>query len=459
MKHIYIFFLITFFIVETALSQNYQLVWSDEFNGTSLDQNSWTRETGGNGWGNNELEYYTDREDNSFIQDGILTIKAVKENYGNRSYTSARIKTQGKQFFKYGKIEARIKLPYGQGIWPAFWLLGENITSVGWPACGEIDIMEMIGGTSGNTSDSKVYGTAHWDQNGHASYGGNYTLSSGKFSDDFHTFAIVWDSQKITWYIDDKSYVSIDITPAALNEFQNNFFIILNLAVGGNWPGNPDGTTVFPQTMQVDYVRVYQDITEVPDINIINPIENSVIDPGTNLSIDADVQFEGTVSKVEFFQDAVKIGETIYDPYQVNLFNVSPGCYNVYAVAYTDKGYISSSKTINFKVGNNCIEAPYKIAPANIPGEIEAENFNTGGQGVAYNDNEAANNGGAYRVNEGVDIEACTDDGGGYNVGWLNPNEWMDYSVNLAIVESIMWKQGFPLTIPPEGHFILNLME
>ena len=431
MKYFYFFLLLVFSISETIFSQNYQLVWSDEFDGTSLDQNSWTKETGGSGWGNNELEYYTDRDTNCFVQNGILTIKAIKENYGNRSYTSARIKTQGKRFFKYGKIEARMKLPYSQGIWPAFWLLGENINSVGWPACGETDIMEMIGGSSGNNSDKKVYGTAHWDDNGHAQYGGSYSLPSGKFADDFHTFAIVWDPQKITWYVDDKSYVSVDITSAALSEFQNEFFIILNLAVGGNWPGNPDATTVFPQTLQVDYVRVYKDLSEVPDINIINPIKNSVIDPGTSLSIDADIQFEGTISKVDFFQGSAKIGVVINDPYQVNLYNVSPGCYNVYVVAYTDKGFNSISDTINFNVGSDCVEAPYKIVPANIPGEIEAENFNSGGQGTAYNDNDAANNGGAYRPNEGVDIQDCTDDGGGYNVGWLNAGEWMDYLVNV----------------------------
>ena len=161
MKYICFFLLLIFFTSETAFSQNYQLVWSDEFDGSSLDQNFWSKETGGSGWGNNELEFYTDSDVNCYVQDGILTLKAQKETYGNRSYTSARIKTQGKKFFKYGKIEARMKLPYGQGIWPAFWIMGENITSVSWPACGETDIMEMIGGTSGNNNDSKVYGTAH----------------------------------------------------------------------------------------------------------------------------------------------------------------------------------------------------------------------------------------------------------------------------------------------------------
>ena len=431
MKSIYFIFLILFFISEMLFSQNYKLVWADEFDGTLLDQTAWTRETGGGGWGNNELEYYTNREENSFVKDGLLTIKAQEEIFGNRSYTSARLKTQGKKFFKYGKIEARIKLPYSQGIWPAFWLLGENISSVSWPACGEIDILEMIGGSSGANSDKKIYGTAHWDQNGHAQYGGSYSLTSGIFADDFHTFAIVWDPQKITWYVDDKAYVSIDITSKELNAFQKNFFIILNLAVGGNWPGNPTSATVFPQTMQVDYVRVYQDISEQPEINIIDPINNSVIEPGSNLTINTDVKFDGNITRVDFFQDQVKIGETFYEPYQINVLNAAAGCYKVHAVAYTDKGYFSQSNIVSIKVGSDCVEAPYKINPTAIPGIIEAENFNIGGQGTAYSDNDAANTGGKYRINEGVDIEECSDENGGYNVGWLETNEWINYLVDV----------------------------
>ncbi|OGU70156.1 MAG: hypothetical protein A2V93_03745 [Ignavibacteria bacterium RBG_16_34_14] len=248
-----------FFIAQISLySQNWQLVWFDEFNETSLDLNSWTREVGGNGWGNNELQYYTDRENNSYLQDGKLIIKAIKENYGGRSYTSARLKTQNKKFWKYGKIEVRMKLPFGQGIWPAFWMLGQNISSVGWPACGETDIMEMIGGQG---REKTVYGTAHWDNNGqHAQYGGSYTLPSGTFADDFHNFKIEWNQTFIKWLVDDILYNTINITPASLSEFHQNFFIILNLAVGGNWPGYPDTTTIFPQYLEVDYVRVYQDL-------------------------------------------------------------------------------------------------------------------------------------------------------------------------------------------------------
>lgn len=233
------------------------LLWSEEFNYTGLpDPAYWKMETGGSGWGNNELQYYTNREDNAKVEGGVLTITAKQETFGGRDYTSARITTQDKFDFKYGRIEARIKLPYGQGIWPAFWMLGANFSSVGWPACGEIDIMEMIGGQG---RENTCYSTLHWQQNGqHASYGESYTLASGTFADDFHIFSVEWDSQNIKGFVDGIQYFIISTTPEELSEFHENFFIILNVAVGGNWPGNPDGTTEFPQTMEVDYIRVYK---------------------------------------------------------------------------------------------------------------------------------------------------------------------------------------------------------
>ncbi|MCF8367251.1 MAG: family 16 glycosylhydrolase [Bacteroidales bacterium] len=246
-------------IAQDDPNYNPNLVWSEEFDYTGLPGSSnWNMETGGGGWGNNELQYYTNSQNNAMVENGVLTITAREEEYGGRDYTSARITTQNKFDFKYGKIEARIKLPYGQGLWPAFWMLGANISSVGWPACGEIDIMEMIGGSGGN--DKTCHTTLHWDNNGdHASYGESYTLSSGIFADDYHIFAVEWDSQEIRGYVDENKFYTANLTPAELSEFRNNFFIILNVAVGGNWPGSPDATTVFPQTMKVDYVRVYQE--------------------------------------------------------------------------------------------------------------------------------------------------------------------------------------------------------
>lgn len=235
------------------------LIWAEEFDYTGLpDPAKWNMETGGGGWGNNELQYYTNSENNAKVENGMLTITAREEEYGGRDYTSARMTTQSKFDFKYGKIEARIKLPYGQGLWPAFWMLGANINSVSWPACGEIDIMEMVGGDG---QDNTCHATLHWENadGDHGSYGESHTLSSGIFADDFHVFSVEWNSQMIKAYVDGINYYTISITEAQFDEFRENFFIILNLAVGGDWPGSPDASTLFPQTMQVDYVRVYQE--------------------------------------------------------------------------------------------------------------------------------------------------------------------------------------------------------
>ncbi len=234
----------------------YNLVWRDEFDGDALNLDFWTHETGtgSSGWGNNELQYY--RAQNTTVEEGFLVIEAKKENFGGRNYTSSRIKTEGKKEFKYGRVDIRAAMPKGQGIWPALWMLGANFSTVGWPKCGEIDIMEMIGGTG---KDNTVHGTVHWDNNGsHAEYGQSYTLPSGILADEWHVYTIIWNENTITWFIDDIQYNVIDITPSGLSEFREEFFFIFNVAVGGNWPGSPDGTTVFPQRMAVDYIRVFQ---------------------------------------------------------------------------------------------------------------------------------------------------------------------------------------------------------
>jgi beta-glucanase (GH16 family) len=235
---------------------NYTLVWSDEFDGTALSSD-WTYDigTGNGGWGNNELQYYTNQ--NVQVSNGLLQITAKSETFNAQDYTSTRIKTQGLKSWKYGRIDIRAALPYGKGIWPALWMLGDNITTASWPACGEIDIMEMIGGDGAN--DRTAHGTAHWSDNGsHAQYGASTSLSSGKLADEFHVYSIVWNQNSITWMMDDVVYNTLDITPSELSEFQQKFFLIFNVAVGGNWPGSPDATTIFPQTMYVDYVRVFQ---------------------------------------------------------------------------------------------------------------------------------------------------------------------------------------------------------
>ncbi|MEO0894844.1 MAG: family 16 glycosylhydrolase [Bacteroidota bacterium] len=237
------------------------LVWEEQFDGPNLDPNTWTHEIGDGcdkgicGWGNNELQYY--QEGNTSIVDGNLVIEARREPQGGKAYTSSRIITQYKKSFKYGRIDIRAVMPKGKGMWPALWMLGNSIDTDGWPACGEIDIMEMVGGGEG---DATTHGTVHWSNAGqYASYGQGTSLATGKLSDEYHVYSIQWDNEAIRWYLDDVEYNVINITAADLSEFREEFFFIINLAVGGNWPGSPNADTPFPNWLIVDYVKVFQE--------------------------------------------------------------------------------------------------------------------------------------------------------------------------------------------------------
>ena len=236
-------------------------LWHDEFDGDEVNSDKWTFEigTGASGWGNNEWEYYTNRKENAYVQDGILHIRANKEDFEGSKYTSARMITKDKFSFTYGTVEARIALPVGKGIWPAFWLLGQNIDAVSWPACGEIDIIETV------NSENIVYGTNHW-ANGteYATYGnntGNYR--NQKFELDvtqFHNYKFTWDEKYIRMFVDDFMYheILIENNTGDTEEFHKPFFFILNVAVAGNWPGFEVDDTQFPNEMLVDYIRVSQ---------------------------------------------------------------------------------------------------------------------------------------------------------------------------------------------------------
>ena len=231
------------------------LVWSDEFEEDFIDPQSWTYDLGASGWGNAELQNYTSSSENSYVSNGNLMIVAKKNGF---QYTSARLKSIGLQEFQYGRIDVRAVLPFGQGIWPAIWMLGGNYSNVGWPACGEIDIMELIG-----SSPNNVHGTIHFGNNySQHEYtgGGTYIPGPLNFSDEFHVFSIDWDEDGITWLVDDEPFFNVDnaVTGPQNYPFDAPFFFILNLAVGGQWPGYPDESTAFPQFMAVDYVRVYQ---------------------------------------------------------------------------------------------------------------------------------------------------------------------------------------------------------
>ena len=235
----------------------YTLVWSDEFDSNQINQNNWAYDLGNNnGWGNGELEYYTNSTNNAFVSQGNLIIEARQESNSGYGYTSARMKTQNNQSFTYGRIDIRAILPEGQGIWPALWMLGNNITTVSWPACGEIDIMELLGQQPG-----KVYGTIHWGVNSTSqqSIGTTFTLNSGSFNQQFHVYSLIWAQDSINMYVDDQQFFAVSRNQiTSPYPFDNPFFFIFNVAVGGNFPGSPDGTTIFPQRMIVDYIRVFQ---------------------------------------------------------------------------------------------------------------------------------------------------------------------------------------------------------
>ena len=272
------------------------LVWHDEFNGTDIDPTNWSFETGTgyNGWGNNELEYYTNHSDNATIGNGNLLVIAKQESLGGSNYTSARMITKDLHSWTYGKIEARIKLPVGQGYWPAFWMLGQNIDNVGWPRCGEIDIMEHI------NNEAKIYGTMHWDNNGHVQYGGDMLCNVSQY----HIYSVEWNQNGIKWLLDGSKFWEGNITGNinGTEEFHSPFFILLNLAVGGDWPGPPNGTTVFPDTMFVDYVRVYQLSSSINDDMNMNNTMNVFPNPGTgNITIEVAQQPAPKNVNIEIF--------------------------------------------------------------------------------------------------------------------------------------------------------------
>lgn len=250
-------------VTKQVKADTYELVWSDEFDGNSLDRSNWTVETGTGdwGWGNNEQQYYRDSIENIDVSNGTLKIHALKreQSIGGKYYTSARMKTQGKQSFKYGKIEARMKLPRFQGAWPAFWMLGDNISSVGWPKCGEMDIMEAI------NNNNNIYSNLHWSYNNTTADTQGKAYNVGDRT-EWHTYGMIWTEKKAQFYVDDKIFQTYSITTdSQMEEFRAKQFIILNLAIGGQWPGYEIDDSAFPDrsTMEVDYVRAYK-INEEP---------------------------------------------------------------------------------------------------------------------------------------------------------------------------------------------------
>jgi len=501
LKNTFTYFAILFlFILPSSYSQCYELVWADEFDSTGFpDSKYWNFEVGNNNGANSEWQYYKSKDtSNCWMENGSLVITALKEDFGGQHYTSTRINTKGKAEFKYGKIEARMKLPYGQGIWPAFWTLGGNISQVSWPACGEIDIMELIGGSG--TRDYTIYGTPHWaDINGnHAQYDGYSKTIATKFSDAFHIFSVEWTSNSLKWFLDGVQFKVMTYSGAQFTEFNLNHFIILNLAVGGTWPGYPDATTVFPQKFEIDYVRVFQQLNKetiegkdsvftkeknlsfsvnpvegrqylwtVPDgVTLLTPADSNAIevtwncDPGTvACEVTTACAAKYNFSKNVKITAPIIAGPQFYDKPVGNLFFSAPDMnettylWDIPADASLISGNSGDSVIIswgnangmvNLQYSNSCGDGAiskkvYKYGqypypdlekPFMIPGTINSSNYDFGGEGVAYHDNDVSNQGAdGIREDERVDIQQQPLFP---NVGWITTGEWLEYTIKVS---------------------------
>jgi beta-glucanase (GH16 family) len=431
-------------------AQTYNLVWSDEFN-TSIGPD-WTFETGGGV--NNEKQYY--QSNNASVSNGNLVITARKESVAGHPYTSSRMNTAGKKSWKYGKIESRIIVPKGQGLWPAFWMLGSNIgdPNVGWPKCGEIDIMEQV------NTDNNNYGTIHWDNNGHVSYGGNTPTTPNVY----HVFSITWDANAITWFVDGVQYHQANIANGvnSTDEFQNPFFIILNVAVAGDWPGQTVDESKLPAQMLVDYVRVYQLGAAQPGCT-----GNFNAIPGT-IQAEAYCQMSGVqlenTTDAGGGQNVGYIDTNDWMGYRINV--PSTGAYTVqYRVASANGGgsirfeklgggqtfgtiavnstggwqnWSTISQTVQLTAGQQ------DIALTAVAGGFNINWFSITGSNPGFSQTVQAE---SYNEMLGVQLETTTDAGGGQNVGYIDTNDWMKYN-NITVPSTGSYKFEYRVASP-----------
>ncbi len=410
-------------------------VWADEFDGDAVDPGRWSFQIGNGcpncGWGNGELQYY--REENATVANGVLTITAKEEDFGGAAYTSSRMRTINKGDWLYGRIEVSAKMPTGQGLWPAIWMMPTASVYGGWAASGELDIMEL----RGNEPDV-VLGTLHYGGSfpNNTQSGDSYRLPSGDFSQGFHEFAVEWDPWEIRWYVDDvlyqtqRSWFSTNGRYPA--PFDQPFHLILNVAVGGNFGGDPDASTVFPQTMEVDYARVFRAVNADPTVTLTAPADGTDYGVSETVILTAEAtDADGQVDKVEFFQEEGLLGVTQQPPYSASVQNVSEGCYQLKARVTDNVGRTAVTPPTAVTVGAGCaVRSPYLMSAARIPGAVEAEYYDIGGNGVTYLDLTAGNGGNGIRQSEDVDVSSAGSDVG-YAVTRIVRGEWLEYTVDV----------------------------
>jgi beta-glucanase (GH16 family) len=420
-------------------SQRYEMVWSDEFDGSQLDMDTWNIWRGSAY--NNELQCYTDNAKNVFVEDGVLNLVAYREQIQcanlMRSFSSARISTDSTSIgWEYGRFEARIQMPAGTGFWPAFWLM--PIRVIGWPRGGEIDIMEFRGNQLTETNGAVHYWQEGCEGNSATCQRFNsQTYDTGiDLSASFNTYALEWTPDEFKWFFNGELFFSVDINALAADfePFTGPFYIILNLAVGGNYLPDPTPDTPFPQAFKVDYVRVYQDLNEPPSISLID-IEPRY-DAGEDILINVLANdSDGTVEKVELLLNGEVIQSKQESPFQFVLSGLMEGCYDLSAIAYDNDGGISEeSEPQQIVVGNGCELRPFNDVPVRIPGIIEMWKYDYGGQGVAYFEttptvNQGAANHDVPRAFEGVDLIPVEHPQTDFAIYESIATEWISYTV------------------------------
>lgn len=409
-------FLVVSLLSCSAFAQSWQLVWSDEFNGSIGPDWVFEIGNGSGGWGNNELQYY--RQENATIENNALVITARRQDFGGYRYTSTRMKTQGRRTFKYGRIEARMRLPSFMGAWPAFWMLGANITQVGWPASGEIDVMEHV------NNENRSYGTIHWrDHNGnYAQYGGHTDLNV----QDWHVYAVEWDANAIRWYVDGNQFHEANIQGGVngTEEFHNDFFLLLNFAIGGNWPGFNIDESQLPAKMHVDYVRVYQR-------NGSNPSGVATVHQHCNYGGYGVSLPEGDYTLAQLQARGIANDD-------LSSLRVNAG-YQVTLYEHDNFGGRSVVKTADTSClvadGFNDLTSSLRVArhTQSWSRTVEAEHFS---------------------AQQGVQTEACSE--GGQNVGWIDQGDWMAYN-GINFPASGSYRVEYRVASPSGGRVSLDL--
>jgi beta-glucanase (GH16 family) len=411
--------------VTNVLKADYELFWSDEFDDAVIDSGTWQAETNpGVIYNAHQRQFYTNRSENSFVEDGKLVIQARNERYSINEYTSARLNTYGKFGFRYGKVEARIKTASGRGLRCKMFMLPEKLEYGAWARSGQIDVMETAGPNPGSVNG----GIFHGGQGHYHEYSGGVHAPEGiDFSTDFHVYTVEWQPYEMRWFVDGKLYAMQNkwssFSAAHPAPFDKRFFLALSVAVDSDTDDSQ-----FPAEMSVDWIRVYQ-ITgdnRPPEIKITNPTPDATIETGAmQISVNAS-DVDSNLERVDFYNHQELLGTAQEAPYGF-VWDVPDGCHTLVARA-VDRAGFACSDSVEIVAGVGCPPGPYHGTPAVLPGRVEAEDFDKSPKQKAYWDSDDNNHGGAFRQT-GVDIQDCLE--GGYNLGWIETGEWLEYTVDV----------------------------